>query len=96
MRLATRRWLRNYRWEAITIRWTEAGDRPLPDGKITCPRSVIVFVVLNRSAHDPLAVGSASQPRVLDGASCSMANNSPGGGKSMQGLVELIQLAIGT
>jgi len=24
-----------------TIRWTEAGDLPLPDGKFTCPRSVI-------------------------------------------------------
>jgi hypothetical protein len=29
--LVGRRWLRNYRWEAITIRWTEAADRPLPD-----------------------------------------------------------------
>ena len=24
-----------------TIRWTEAGDRPLPDGRFTCPRAVI-------------------------------------------------------
>jgi hypothetical protein len=78
-----------------TIRWTEAGDRPLPDGKITCPRSVIVFVELNRSAYEPLGVGSLSQDRVLDGASCSMANNSPDGGESMQGLAEMIQTAIG-
>ena len=40
-----------------TIRWTEAGDRPLPDGKFIYPRSVIggvmpllsvVIVNLNR------------------------------------------------
>jgi hypothetical protein len=30
---------------ARTIRWTEAGDRPLPDGKFTCPRSVIGGVI---------------------------------------------------
>jgi hypothetical protein len=27
--------------QARTIRWTEAGDQPLPDGKFTSPRSVI-------------------------------------------------------
>ncbi len=27
-----------------TIRWTEAGDRPLPDGTFSCPRSVIGVV----------------------------------------------------
>ena len=57
--------------------------------------SVIASVELNRATHDPLAVGSASQPRVLDGASCSMANNSPDGGESIQGLAEMIQTAIG-
>jgi len=51
--------------------------------------SVIASVELNRATHDPLAVGSASQPRVLDGASCSMANNSPDGGECMQGLAEI-------
>jgi hypothetical protein len=56
---------------------------------------VIASVELNRATHDPLAVGSASQPRVLDGASCSMANNSPDGGESIQGLAEMIQTAIG-
>jgi hypothetical protein len=30
---------------ALTIRWTEAVDRPLPDGKFTCPRSVIGDVI---------------------------------------------------
>ena len=52
-------------------------------------------VELNRFAYEPLDVGSLSQDRVLDGASCSMANNSPDGGKSVQGLAELIQPAIG-
>lgn len=28
-----------------TIRWTEAGDRPLPDGKVIYPRSVIGGVI---------------------------------------------------
>jgi hypothetical protein len=49
----------------------------------------------NRSACEPLDVGSLSQDRVLDGARCSMANNSPDGGESMQGLAEMIQTAIG-
>jgi hypothetical protein len=57
--------------------------------------SVIASVELNRSAHEPMDVGSLSQDRVLDGASCSMANNSPDGGESMQGLAEIIQPAIG-
>jgi hypothetical protein len=34
-------WLRRSESNARTIRWTEAGDRPLPDWKFTCPRSVI-------------------------------------------------------
>ena len=51
-------------------------------------------VDLNRSAYEPLDVGSLSQDRVLDGASCTIANNSPDGGESMQGLAELIQPAI--
>jgi hypothetical protein len=37
---------------------------------------VNINVELNRFAYEPLDVGSLSQPRVLDGASCSMANNS--------------------
>jgi len=57
--------------------------------------SVILSVELNRFAHEPLGVGRLSQPRVIDGASCSMANNSPDGGESMQGLAEMIQTAIG-
>jgi len=56
---------------------------------------VIASVELNQSAYEPLDLGSLSQPRVLDGASCFMANNSPDGGESMQGLAEMIQTAIG-
>ena len=56
---------------------------------------MILDVELNRSAYEPLDVGSLSQGRVVDGASCSMANNSPDGGESMQGLAEMIQPAIG-
>jgi hypothetical protein len=52
-------------------------------------------VELNRSAHEPLDVSSLSQDRVLDGARSSIANNSPDGGESMQGLAEMIQTAIG-
>lgn len=33
----------------VTIRWTEAGDQPLADGKFTCARSVIGVVL--RSNH---------------------------------------------
>ena len=58
-------------------------------------RPVSAAVELNRFAYEPLDVGSLSQPCVLDGASCSMANNSPDGGESMQGLAEMIQPAIG-
>jgi len=56
-------------------------------------RPVSAAVELNRFAYEPLDVGSLSQPCVLDGASCSMANNSPDGGESMQGLAEMIQPA---
>ena len=55
--------------------------------------SVIAVVELNRAAYEPLDVGSLSQPRVHAGASCSMANNSPDGGESMQGLAEMTQTA---
>ena len=41
----------------------------------------------------PLDVGSLSQDRVLDGVKFSMANNTPDGGESMQGLAEMIQPA---
>ena len=37
---------------------------------------VNINVELNRFAYEPLGVGSLSQDRVIDGASCSMANNS--------------------
>ena len=56
---------------------------------------MIAIVEPNRFAYEPLDVGSLSQPRVLDGANCFMANNSPDGGESMQGLAEMIQTAIG-
>ena len=66
-----------------------------PDVKPLSSPPVIPVVELNRFAYEPLDVGSLSQPCVLDGASCSMANNSPDGGESMQGLAEMIQPAIG-
>ena len=66
-----------------------------PDVKPLSSPPVIPVVELNRFAYEPLDVGSLSQPRVLDGASCSMANNSPDDGESMQGLAEMIQPAIG-
>ncbi len=34
-----------------TNRWTEAVDRPLPDGKSTCPRSVIGVVTCQKKNH---------------------------------------------
>jgi hypothetical protein len=49
------------------------------NGDLTSVDSVMWVVELNRAAYEPLDAGSLSQPRVLDGASCSMANNSPQG-----------------
>ena len=48
--LATRRWLRNYRWEARTIRWTEAVDRSLPDGRFS-GRNPVISVVRPDTRH---------------------------------------------
>ena len=70
-------------------------EKQRPDGRVYRSHSVIAGVDLNRFAYEPLDVGSLSQDRVLDGASCSMANNSPDGGESMPGLAEMIQPAIG-
>jgi hypothetical protein len=82
--------------EARTKHWTEVLDREF----LTCVKSPHLTrslrgVELNRSAHEPLDVSSLSQDRVLDGARSSIANNSPDGGESMQGLAEMIQTAIG-
>ena len=42
-----------------TIRWTEAGDRPLSDGKFTCPRSVIGSVTRIPQGFDGCSADAA-------------------------------------